>query len=154
MSLSVASSAATYGTSLRNDLAGLPTLAASGVDTARRQGTAPSWSWTPTSTGSGRRDTRVASLMAVLAQFRAPDPDQSSASSSPAGAAQAAAAPFDSIQQNDPVQGQVIPQSKPSDNLVDPSTSASTENQSTDDAAAVTELKLEALFKTLQAYGL
>ncbi len=152
MSLSVASSAATYGTSLRNDLAGLPALAGAGADTARRQGTAPSWSWTPTSTGSGRRDTRVASLMAVLAQFRAPDPDQSSASSSPAGAAQAAAAPFDSIQQNDPVQS--IPQTKPSDSLVDPSTSASTENQSTDDAAAVTELKLEALFKTLQAYGL
>ena len=175
MSLSVASSATSYGKPLRNDLAGLSTLAAPGADAPQRPSVAPSWSWTPTSTGSGQRDAQVASLMAALTQFRASDSDDLSASSSGTGAAQdgatgprialndgsamstaqAASVPTDSAQQLDWLQSQGLPQAMPSNGIVVPSSGPSTENQSSsDDAAAVAELKLEALFKTLQAYGL
>ncbi len=67
--------------------------------------------------------------------------------------AQAASVPTASAQQLDWLQSQGLPQAVPSNGIVVPSSGPSNQSSS-DDAAAVAELKLEALFKTLQAYGL
>ena len=170
MSLSIASSAVSHGKVYGYNLAGLSTVAAAGADVPRRPGVALSWSWAPTSTGSGRRD----ALMAVLAQVPIPAPDDLSGSSPAFGGprdatsllislndrratptAPAVASAIESPQPIDRLPSQHEAQAMPSDGTVLSSSSASSETQpSADDSAAVAEVKLEALFKTLQAYGL
>ena len=169
MSLSVASSAAAYGKPLGYGLAGLSTAPAPGGGSPQRPGVAPSWSWTPTSTGSGRRD----ALMAVLSQIPALDPDVVSGSSQAFGAPldaasllvslndrpatskiMAVASASESPQQIDRLQSPNA-QATPSDGtIVSPSSASSADQPSADGPAAAAEVKLEALFKTLQAYGL
>ena len=174
MSLSVFSSAASYGKPLGYGLAGLSTVAAPGADASQRPVAAPSWSWTPTSTGSGRRDARTATLMAVLSHFPAPSADNPSGSSSGFGAPRdgttslptslddrgattttAVASPGDSSQEIEWSQGQDLSQDAPSDVSIVTSSDTSGQFQSVADSATMAaEVKLAALFKTLQAYGL
>ena len=185
MSLSVASNAAGYGKPLGYGLAGLSAVSAA-ADAPQQSSAAPSWSWTPPATGSGRRDARLSNLMAVLSQFSSLDSDTTvpgrsgqetgdgSGSASSTGPAQSDAA--DLLQAlND---NGAAPASPPLDaseggsseldrlpvqDLAQRASTAappalpvgsSTSDASEDPSVSAADAQLEALFKTLQAYGL
>ena len=182
MSLSVASNAAGYGKPLGYGLVGLSAISLGG-DAPQRSSAAPSWSWTPPSTGSVSRDPRLSNLMAVLSRFTSPDPDATapsrgrgigaSGSSSSTGPAQSVAvgrmqalndsgaarsSPAPSASEGDP--SELDP--RPLQDLAQASTSAtpaltpgpSAQDASEDPSVSKADAQLEALFKTLQAYGL
>ena len=183
MSLSVAGNTAGYGKPLGYGLAGL-SASSLAADTPQRSSAAPSWSWTPPSSGSGRRDARLSNLTAVLSQLSSPDPDATApsrggqgfgdpGSSSSTGPAQSDAA--DLLQALN--MGGVAPSSPvlqasegtsseldrlPLQDLAWASTGvtpaltsgSSTQDASGDPSASTADAQLEALFKTLQAYGL
>ena len=170
MSLSVASNVASHGRSFAYGLAGMSTAAAPHAAAPQRPAVAPSWSWTPNATEPGRRNTQVAVLMGVLAQIPVPDPDDRSGIAIPQEDAKddltslderarstvsSIASPSETSLQIDPLQTQGISQAAPSDGTAVTSGGSLNENQSAaDGSAAAAEVKLEALFKTLQAYGL
>ena len=183
MSLSVASNAAGYGKPLGYGLAGLSAISLV-ADASQRSSAAPSWSWTPPSTGSGHRDARLSNLMAVLSQLSSPDPDAAapsrggqgigdSGSSSSTGPAQSDAADLlQALNDNGVATSSPALQASegsaseldllPSQDLAQGSTGvtpaltsgSSTQDASGDPSVSAADAQLEALFKTLQAYGL
>ena len=183
MSLSVASHAAGYGKPLGSGLAGWSGVSA-GADAPQRSSAAPSWSWTPPTTGSGRREARLSGLMAALSRLPAADPTAagrsgpgnrddagSPSNTGPArndaadllqalshdGAASAAVGLLSreeasperdrlTVQEVAQRASTIVTRAHP----VGPSTPDATE----DPSVSAADAQLEALFKTLQAYGL
>ena len=170
MSLSVASNAAGYGKPLGYGLAGLSLVATPIAAAPQRSSTASSWSWTPPSTGSARRVAGLSSLMAVLSQVPAADP-ATAGRTGPArsdaadllqalnaqGATPAAPALLSSKEGSpklDRLPAQELVQTATTGSLSALPADASIQDASGDPSISTAEAQLEALFKTLQAYGL
>lgn len=182
MSLSVANNAAGYGKPLGYGLAGSSAVADA---PQQRSIAASSWSWTPPSTGSGRRDARFSNLIAVLSRFPSPNLDAtapgrsgqgtgngsgSTSSSDPAqsgagdllqalngNGAAASSAPDASVEGSSELDRLQVQDLAPRASTgVTPALSvgSSTQTATEDPSVSAADAQLEALFKTLQAYGL
>ena len=182
MSLSVASNAAGYGKPLGYGLAGWSTVSA-GAGTPQQSSAAPSWSYTPTSAGAGRHDARLSDLMAVLSRLSA-DPDGTAtdrsghgtgdASGSASGPGPGRSDAADLLQalndtggapavtaQLSPERNFPEPEEQPVQDLAQrpatdavPAVGPSTQDVSSDPSISAADAQLQALFKTLQEYGL
>ena len=186
MSLSVARNAAAYGPLLGYGLAGLSAASLVADAPQQRSSGAPSWSWTPPSTGSGRRDAHLSTLMAVLSQFSSSGPD----GTAPGGSDQGSGKGSGSSSSTDPAQSDAADLlqalnnigAAPASSALDVSqggsseldrlpvqdlaqrasaaatsalsVGASTQDATGDPSISAADAQLEALFKTLQAYGL
>ena len=177
MSLSVARNAAAYGPLLGYGLAGLSAASLVADAPQQRSSAAPSWSWTPPSTGSGRRDAHLSTLMAVLSQFSSSGPD----GTAPGGSDQGSGKGSGSSSSTDPAQSDAADLlqalndigAAPASSALDVSqgglselqrasaaatsalsVGASTQDATGDPSISAADAQLEALFKTLQAYGL
>ncbi len=175
MSLSVASNAARYGKPIGYGPASLSAVSLV-ADAPQRSSAARSWTWKPPSTGSGRRDARLSNLMAILSQLPGPDPDATApsrggqafgddpGSSSSTGPAQGDAADLlQTLNDNGAAPpSPVLHASQGRSSELDPlpgvtpalPVGSSTQDVSEDPSVSAVAAQLEALFKTLQAYGL
>ena len=164
MSLSVSSNLSYARMSLATLQAGVAAQPAPGTNptAALLSETAEAWSWAPPTIRSGRRDASVSSLMALLSQMVSPASDASSRDGSgrSAGGSLSPGADEDPSAEaslaDSPEEAGVRPVAATRDGVA-PSTSVSiapTVGAASGDGSADVELKLEALFRTLQAYGL
>ena len=184
MSLSVARNAAAYGPLLGYGLAGLSAASLVADAPQQRSSAAPSWSWTPPSTGSGRRDAHLSTLMAVLSQFSSSGPDGTAPGGSDQGSGNGSWSSTDPAQSDaaDLLQALNDIGAAPASSALDVSqggsseldrlpvqdlaqrasaavtpalsVGASTQDATGDPSISAADAQLEALFKTLQAYGL
>ena len=167
MTLSIASNAAGYGKPLGYGLAGLMPIA-SDTGVVQRSGAVASWTYAPSSAGAGRRDAGLSSLMAVLSRF-SPVPDttdgagDTSGSLSDDGPARSHAADLlqalndigrqsSSVPHPQPVQ--VLAQRPATDIMPALQPGLPAQAAAADPSISTAEAQLQALFKTLQAYGL
>lgn len=183
MSLSVASNAAGYGKPLGYGVAGLSAVSLVADALQQRSSAASSWSWTPPSTGSGHRDARLSNLMAVVVRFSIHDPDGAAPgrsgqgtgvefalppSGSPAqsdaadllqalddnGAASAVAAPLSPGEGSPELDRRPVQDPAQRASTAVTPVGSSTRDPTGDPSVSAADAQLEALFKTLQAYGL
>lgn len=181
MTLSIASSAAGHGKPFGYGPAGLTTYA-SLAGGAKRSGAAAIWSSTPPSAEAGRRDGRLSGLLAVLSRFTADATatdrasrlgDDASGSTSgstarsdaadllqalnDAGGAPALPARLSSQQsapEQDPRAVQLIAQRPATDAVSALRIGLPTQDGPLGPSISAADAQLQALFKTLQAYGL